>query len=127
MKIITGPGKKNESRFSIDDVRPVFSGTVHDGTAHSYLSVSLKPSIQERARGFGSSFEAKGYPAELEISFDELQKMVAGITSELNVCYQVLHEHELLGSIAEARKRNQEVAIASSGKRQETKVLPRRR
>ena len=94
MKLLSGPEMKIDSDFEIKSVQPTLWG-VHKGVAHSYLTVSLQPSIQQRNRGFGDSFEYKKYPAALQIDYSELQQMISAVTEELNTCYQILVEHNL--------------------------------
>ena len=76
-----------------------------------------------RARFQGSGVETNKYPAELRIDFDELQKMVEALAGELRVCYQVLNEHKLLKSIAEAKRKTKEGINAGT----DGKVKPRPR
>jgi hypothetical protein len=106
MKIWTGPEAKTESDFSIKGFHVAYSHEDQNGKRRIFLSliVSLEPSLQERQRGFGRSFETKTYPATLELRFSELHKMIEALVGELHTGYNVLLENNLLSEFYEARK-----------------------
>jgi hypothetical protein len=90
--------------YSITDVQVRCDWS--EGSKHvvPYLNVSVKPQAYERARFDGSSRETKKTGArEVMIYFHELQKMMDALKDELDLCHQLLLEHDLIPKLVEAR------------------------
>jgi hypothetical protein len=104
MEIVSGRDA-SKSLFSIEGTQLIYHNFGERG-GYFDLSVSLKPELQDRERGFGgSSYEAKKYPAEVRIRFEELHQIMETLTRELGVCYQVLATHKLLDKVREANQK----------------------
>jgi hypothetical protein len=101
--LFTDDRNKTPSKYSIKTIQARNEWEMH-GHVHSYLSISLEPARYHRNRFEGKSYEKKKFPAELRIAFGELLEMAAamtrGLQGELDVCYQVLSEHGLMGDVS---------------------------
>ena len=89
---------KEPSECSIESIRVLrMNGYGRDTPAYPLLRVSLKPEVQSRACFGGEQyFERRKVHYTLTIRLDELQQMIAAITSELDECYRVMEAHGLL-------------------------------
>jgi hypothetical protein len=94
--IFTGPG---HSVYEIENSRVQF-GQLHPKGTHLYLDVSLKSYPVQRY--------TQEHVARLHIDFHDFKQMVETLTSQLEACYRVLYEKDLLNNVTEAMNKQQE-------------------
>jgi hypothetical protein len=77
---------------------------------YPYLTVTLEPEkyFRDRFSQGGASYEKKKHGArELIIGANELRQMMDALNREMQTCYDVILDNDLMPALAEARKQKQ--------------------